>query len=57
MAVTHGIAIKSLLGYIADWPHAKIYTTEVANVSLTQLECRGPARRDIRVVAVGKAMI
>ena len=57
MAVTHGIAIKSLLGYIADWPHAKIYTTEVANVSLTQLECSGPARRDVRVVAVGKAMI
>ena len=31
--------------------------TELANVSLTQLECNGPARRDVRVVAVGKAMI
>ena len=57
MAVSHGIAIKSLVGYVANWSHSKIYTTELANVSLTQLECRGPARRDIRVVAVGKAMI
>ena len=57
MAVSHGIAIKSLVGYVANWSHSKIYTTEVANVSLTQLECSGPARRDVRVVAVGKAMI